>query len=190
MIWFTKKGCQWLWENLTFKCVLTSLGSVQLLGQHAGGKSVAGGFHKNNRKMCNTGVPQYCIHFCFLNFSVSYWRRNTILDIFQQPISCRFWKYPILYYSVKYGPRYWQNTTGRSFQKLTFFVFYSMKQFSIHELSWVPMSTHVWLWELKSAQESAWVLNCFIKQWTKNVNFYNDLPVVFCQYLGPCFTEL
>ena len=78
------------------------------------------------------GVPQYCIHFCFLNFSTFYKRRNSILDIFQQPIFCRFWKYPIFYYSVKFGPRYWQNTAGRSFQKLTFFVYYSMKQFSIH----------------------------------------------------------
>ena len=88
------------------------------------------------------GVPQYCIHFCFLNFSASYSHRNSILGIFQQAIMCRFWKYPIFYYSVKFGPRYWQNTAGRSFQKLTFFVYYSMKQFSIHELSWVLMSSH------------------------------------------------
>ena len=117
------------------------------------------------------GVPQYCINFCFLNFSASYKQRNSIFDNFQQPISWRFWKYPILYYSVKLGPRYWQNTTGRSFQKLTFFVYYSMKQFSIHELSWVLMSSHkhscalmsthkygaMAQWALMSADERPWL---------------------------------
>ena len=67
-------------------------------------------FHHNIQ-----GVPQYCFHFSFLNFSTSKTPRNSILNIFQQPISCRFWKYPIFYFSVKYGPRYWQNTTGRTF---------------------------------------------------------------------------
>ena len=79
--------------------------------------------------------------FVFFYFSASYRHRNSILDIFQQAILCRLWKYPIFYYSGKFGPRYWQNTTGRSFQKLTVLV-YSMKQFSTHELSWVLMSSY------------------------------------------------
>ena len=79
-------------------------------------------------------------------------------NIFQLPISCRFWKYPFFYYSVKFGPRYWQNTTGRSFQKLTFFVYYSMKQFSIHELSWVLMSSHKHSCALISPHVHSWAL--------------------------------
>ena len=43
------------------------------------------------------GVPQYCSHFCFVNFSASKASRNSILDIFQQPFSCRFKNYPICY---------------------------------------------------------------------------------------------
>ena len=43
------------------------------------------------------GVPQYCSHFCFVNFSASKASINSILDIFQQPFSCRFKNYPICY---------------------------------------------------------------------------------------------
>ena len=36
------------------------------------------------------GVPQYCLHFCFVNFLASNALRSSILDIFQQPFQCRF----------------------------------------------------------------------------------------------------
>ena len=36
------------------------------------------------------GVPQYCFHFYFINFSASKASRSSILDIFQQPFQCRF----------------------------------------------------------------------------------------------------
>ena len=36
------------------------------------------------------GVPKNCLHFCFLNFSASKAPGSSILDIFQQPFSCRF----------------------------------------------------------------------------------------------------
>ena len=126
------------------------------------------------------GVPQYCINFCFLNFSASYRRRNSILDIFQQPILCRFWKYPIFYYSVKFGLRYWQNTAGRSFQKLIFFVYYSMKQFSIHELSWVLMSAHDCSWkEVRRSYELSWAwghgeMSTFKISWSKFHRILNN----------------
>ena len=61
------------------------------------------------------GVQQNMFHFCFLNFSASYWSRNSILDIFQQPFPYRFWKYPFFYWLVKPGLSYFQNTTEMSF---------------------------------------------------------------------------
>ena len=60
------------------------------------------------------GVPQYCIHFCVLNFSASSGSKNSILDIFQQPFSFRFQNCPICYDMVKSWPRYCQNTTRNS----------------------------------------------------------------------------
>ena len=36
------------------------------------------------------GVPQYCSHFCFVNFSASKAPRNFILDIFQLPFCVDF----------------------------------------------------------------------------------------------------
>ena len=36
------------------------------------------------------GVPQYCFHFSFVNFSAFKAPRSSILDIFQQPFQCRF----------------------------------------------------------------------------------------------------
>ena len=45
------------------------------------------------------GVPQYCFHFCFINFSASKASKSSILDIFQQSFQCRFWtiKYAIIW---------------------------------------------------------------------------------------------
>ena len=69
------------------------------------------------------GVQQNCIHFCYLNFSASKGSRNSILDISQQPFLCRFKKYRTFYYLVTSGQRYFQNTTGKALEKLTFFVY-------------------------------------------------------------------
>ena len=81
------------------------------------------------------GVQQNTSRFCFLNFSASYGSENSILDIFQQPFLCRFQKYPFLYYWVKSGLRYCENTAGCSFIKLTFFNDSLIKYLSTHEPS-------------------------------------------------------
>ena len=68
------------------------------------------------------GVPQYCLHFCFVNFSASKAPKSYTLDIFQQPFLCRFQNYQICYYLVQFWLRYYQNTKRKSLKKLTFFV--------------------------------------------------------------------
>ena len=101
------------------------------------------------------GVQQNTFHFCFSNFSASYGSRNSILDIFQQPFLCRFWKYPIFYYLVKSGPRYCKNTAGCSFLKLTFFIDYLNQVF---EHSWMCISVHEHWWALISTQKPSGAL--------------------------------
>ena len=103
------------------------------------------------------GVPQNITHFCPLNFSASLRSRSFILDIFQQPLSCRFLKYPVFYYLVKSGPRYCQNTKRQSFLELTFCIYYRIKQISNQDHSGVIMSTHEHLWALRSTHEESCV---------------------------------
>ena len=102
------------------------------------------------------GVQQNTFHFYFLNFSASYWSRNSILDIFQQPFPCRFQKYPISYYLVKPGTRYCQNTTGRSFQKSTFFLFI------VESRTWAIISIHVHSGVLLRTQEHLGALKSMV----------------------------
>ena len=64
------------------------------------------------------GVPQYCLHFSFVNFSTSKAHRSSILDIFQQPFLCGFQNYQICYYLVQFWLRYYQNTKRKSLKKL------------------------------------------------------------------------
>ena len=60
-----------------------------------------------------------------------------------------------------------------------------------HESSWALISTHEPSWALMIANENSWVLACSIRHRhvTKNVNFLNDPPVVFCQYLSSDLTK-
>ena len=102
------------------------------------------------------GVPQYCFHFCFVKFLASEAPRSSILEIFQQPFPCRFQKYPISYYLVKPGTRYGQNTTGRSFQKLTFFLFI------VESRIWAIISIHVHSGGLLSTQEHLGALRSMV----------------------------
>ena len=60
------------------------------------------------------GVPQFCLHFRFANFSASKVPKSSILDIFQQPFLCRFQNYQIYYHLVKFWPRFCQNTKRKS----------------------------------------------------------------------------
>ena len=71
-----------------------------------------------------------------MNFSASLGSRNSILDIFQLPFSCRFQRYPIFYYLVKSRLRYCQNMTGKSFWKLTFFVYCWIQHLITHQPLW------------------------------------------------------
>ena len=43
------------------------------------------------------GVQQNTPHFCFCNFSASWWSRNRILGIFELPRFCRFENCPCFY---------------------------------------------------------------------------------------------
>ena len=64
---------------------------------------------------------------------------------------------------MKSGRRYLQNTIGRSFWKLTFFVYFWIKHFGTYKLWWAlmspyvhffaPMSTHEHSWAAKSCHE-------------------------------------
>ena len=64
---------------------------------------------------------------------------------------------------MKSGRRYLQNTMGRSFWKLTFFVYFWIKHFGTYKLWWAlmspyvhffaPMSTHEHSWAAKSCHE-------------------------------------
>ena len=68
--------------------------------------------------------------------------------------------------------RYCQNTSGMSFQNLTFLVYYLINQFSAHDLLWALMSSHkrscvlmstikhswVWCYGAMSAHEGWWAL--------------------------------
>ena len=47
------------------------------------------------------GVPQYCLHFRFVNFSVSQAPNPSVFDIFQQLFSCKFLNYKICYELLK-----------------------------------------------------------------------------------------
>ena len=60
---------------------------------------------------------------------------------------------------MKYGPRprYWQNTTRRSFWNSTFFVYYLIKHVSTYGLSWALMSYHKCSFWLISTHEHSWV---------------------------------
>ena len=60
-----------------------------------------------------------------------------------------------------------------------------------HESSWALISTHEPSWALMIANENSWVVACSIRHRhvTKNVNFLNDPPVVFCQYISPDLTK-
>ena len=46
---------------------------------------------------------------CLFYFSASKGSRNYILDIFQQSIPSRFWRYPFCFYLVRSWPRYCHN---------------------------------------------------------------------------------
>ena len=48
-------------------------------------------------KVILQGVQQNCIHFCFCNFSASWWSRNRMLGIFELPRFCRFENCPCFY---------------------------------------------------------------------------------------------
>ena len=116
------------------------------------------------------GVPQYCIHFCFFNFSASYRHRNSILDIFKTAYFVYIWKISIFLLFGEIWTKILAKYYRRIISRVNFFVYYSMKQFSIHELSWVLMSSHkhscalmsthkygaMAQWALISANERPW----------------------------------
>ena len=60
------------------------------------------------------GVPQYCLHFCFVDISASKATSSSILDIFQQHLLCRFQNCKICYALMRSWPKYYQNTKRKS----------------------------------------------------------------------------
>ena len=66
-------------------------------------------------------------------------------------------KYPLFYYLVKSGPRYCQITKRQSFLKLTFCIYYWIKQISTQDHSGAIMRTHEHLWALRSTHEESCV---------------------------------
>ena len=95
------------------------------------------------------GVPQYCLHFCFVNFSASKAPRGSILNIFQQPFTCRFRNFQICYYLVQFWPRYCQNTERKSLGPMA-------------PQSWMLIGTHECCWGhgtmLRRVYGCLWVL--------------------------------
>ena len=85
-------------------------------------------------------VPQYCLHFCFVNFSASKAPRYSILGIFQQPFT--FQNYQICYYLVQFWPTYFQNTKRKSLWKLTFFIYNWIKNLNTSDHSGILRSTN------------------------------------------------
>ena len=90
----------------------------------------------------------------FVDFSASWGSRNFF---FQQPFPCRIWKYPLLYYLVKSGSRYCQNTRRQSYPKLTFSVYCRIEYMSNQDPSGVIMSSYEHSRAIRSTQEQSWV---------------------------------
>ena len=59
----------------------------------------------------------------------------------------------IQFFIILWNSDQWQNTTRRSFEKLTFFVYCTIEQFVTHELLWALKSTHVRSWALMSTHK-------------------------------------
>ena len=156
-----------------------------------------------------TGCPAKHDPLVFLNFSASLGSRNSILDIFQLPFSCRFQRYPLFYYLVKSRLRYCQNMTGKSFQKLTFFVYCWIQHLitqqplwevaaciSIHKHSQAPLSTSEQQWVschfTMSTHECSWALmgtHCALELWSSVLMWTNEHKWVLVSAHGvmaPC----
>ena len=95
------------------------------------------------------GVHQNCFHFCLLNFSASYWSRNSILDIFNSPFNL---KIPILLLFgqilTKILPKYYKEVI----LKVDIFLCITESRTGTLRI------TQKHLWALKSANEQSWAL--------------------------------
>ena len=98
----------------------------------------------------------------FFNFFASKGSRNSILDIFQQPWPCRFYKYPFCYQFgeilTKLLLKYWKKVIS----KINIFCFITESRTQTLKItgehSRVPMITQDCPWTLKTAHETSWAM--------------------------------